>query len=67
MARGLDAADAAVDRDHQPHALGVQAIERGRLQAVAVAQPLGDEVRDVGAQQLERPRRITVEVTPSTS
>ena len=52
--RGFGAADAAVDRDDQLHAFGVQAIERGRLQAVAVAQPLGDEVDDVAAEQLQR-------------
>ena len=53
-ARGLDAADAAIHRDHQPRAVGVQPIERRRLQPVAVAQPLGNEVHDVGAEQLER-------------
>ena len=52
--RRLHAANAAVHRDHQPHALGMQAIERRRLQPVAVAQPLGDEMDDVGAEQLER-------------
>ena len=52
--RGLDAADAAVDRDDQRHAVGVQPIDRRRLQAVAVAQPLGDEVHDVAAEHLER-------------
>ena len=36
------------------HAFGVQAIDRGGLQAVAVAQPLGDEVDDVAAEHLER-------------
>ena len=37
-----------------PHAVGVQPLDRRRLQAVAVAQPLGDEVHDVAAEQLER-------------
>jgi len=54
-ARRLGAADAAVDRDDQLHPFGVQAIDGVRLQAIAVGQPLGDEVADVGAQQLERP------------
>ena len=48
------AADAAVDRDDQLHALGVQPFDRRRLQAVAVAQPLGNEVDDVAAEHLER-------------
>ena len=52
--RRLGAADAAVDRDDQRHAFGVQPIDRRRLQAVAVAQPFGDEVDDVAAEQLER-------------
>jgi len=38
-----------------------------RLQPVAVAQALGDEVHDVGAEQLERRFKMTVDVTPSTS
>ena len=53
--RRVHAADAAVHRDDEPGALGVQAFERRRLQAVAVAQPFGNEVDDVGAEQLERP------------
>ena len=53
-ARRLGAADAAVDRDDQRDAVGVQPLDRRRLQPVAVAQPLGDEVDDVGAEQLER-------------
>ena len=36
-----------------PGALGVQALDRRRLEAIAVAQPLRDEVPDVAAQQLE--------------
>ncbi len=52
--RGLGAADAAVDGDDQAHALGVQAVDRRRLQAVAVANPLGDEVDHVPAEHLER-------------
>ncbi len=51
---GGAAADAAVDRDDDPRAGGVQAIDVGRLQAVAVAQALGQEVRDVAAEQLQR-------------
>ncbi len=52
--RRVGRADAAVHRDDQDDAVGVQPIERGRLQPVAVAQALGDEVDDVGAEQLER-------------
>ena len=52
--RRVGAADAAVDRDDQRDAVGVQPIDRRRLQAVAVLQPLGDEVDDVGAEQFER-------------
>ena len=52
--RGVGAADAAVDRDDQRDAVGVQPLDRRRLQPVAVLQPLGDEVHDVGAEQLER-------------
>ena len=53
--RGVRAADAAVDRDDQRDAVGVQPLDGRRLQAVAVLEPLGDEVHDVGAEQLERP------------
>ena len=49
------AADAAVDRDDHLRAVGVQPLDRRRLQAVAVAQPLGDEMGDVAAEQLEGP------------
>ena len=52
--RRVGAADAAVHRHDQRDALGVQPLDRRRLQSVAVAQPLGDEVHDVGAEQLER-------------
>ena len=54
-ARRLGGADAAVDRDDDSGAVGVQTLDGGRLQAVAVAQPFGDEVRDVAAEQFERP------------
>ena len=50
----LVAADPAVHRDHQAGALGVQAVDRGRLQPVPVPEPLGDEVADVAAEQLDR-------------
>ena len=53
-ARGVGAANAAVDRHDERDAVGVQPLDRRRLQAVAVAQPLRDEVDDVGAEQLER-------------
>ena len=50
----VGAADAAVDRDDQRDAVGVQPLDRRRLQAVAVAQPLRDEVHDVAAEHLQR-------------
>ena len=53
--RGLGAANAAVHRNDQLHALRVKAIDRGGLQAIAVAVPVGDEVHDVAAEHLERP------------
>ncbi len=52
--RRLGAADAAVDRDHDVHAFGMQPLEGGGLQAVAIPQPLGNEVRDLPAQKLDR-------------
>ena len=54
-ARRLGTADAAVHRHDHAHAIGVQALDRGHLQAVAVAQPFRDEVRDVAAEQFQRP------------
>ncbi len=51
----LGSANAAVDRHDHPGALGVQPIDGGRLQAVAVAQSLGNEMRDIGAEQFQRP------------
>ena len=53
-ARGVGAADAAIDRYDQRHAVCVQAIDRRRLQAIAVLQALRDEMHDVGAEQLQR-------------
>ena len=54
-ARGrLRGADAAVDGNYQLHAVLVQAIDRGRLQAVAVAETLGEKVHDVSAEHFER-------------
>ena len=50
----VGAADAAIDGHDQRHAVRVQTLDRDRLQAVAVLQPLGDEVDHVGAEQLER-------------
>ena len=52
--RRLGAADAAVHRDDERDAFGVQPLDRRRLQAVAVAHPFGNEVHDVAAEQLER-------------
>ena len=46
------AANAAVDRDDKPNAIGLEAVESGRLQAVAVADAFGHEVHDVTAEQL---------------
>ena len=50
----LRTANAAVDRDDDMHALGVQAFERGRLESVAITQTLGNEMRHLAAEQLER-------------
>ena len=52
--RRLDAANAAVHRDDERHAIGLQAIERLGLKAVAVLDAIGKEVDDVGAEQLQR-------------
>ena len=51
--RRLGAADAAVHRHDDARALRVQAIDRRRLQAVAVAHPLGQEVDDIAAEQFD--------------
>ncbi len=48
--RGLEAADAAVHGDDEAHAFRRQPLDGGHLEAVAVADPLGDEVGDVAAQ-----------------
>ena len=50
----LAGANAAVDRDDQPHAIGVQLLDRDRLQPVAVAHALGKKVDDVAAEHFER-------------
>ena len=47
--RRFHAADAAVDGDAQLRALGVQPVDGGWLQPVAVAQALWNEVADVAA------------------
>ena len=52
--RRLVAANAAVDRDDEPHAVGLQPIERLGLQSVAVVHPVRDEMHDRRAKQLER-------------
>ncbi len=54
---GVGAANTAVDRDDQRDAVGVQPIDGRRLQAVSVLDPFGEEVHDVGAEQLERPAK----------
>ena len=51
--RRFDAADPAIHRHHHARAVGVQTLDRRGLQAVAILQPVGDEVHDVAAQQLE--------------
>ena len=63
----LGGANSAVDRNDERHALGVQPLDRCRLQPVTVAQTLGNEVNDFAAEQLERPpqddgRRDAVDV-----
>ena len=52
--RRLGAANAAVHRHDQRDPVGMEPLDRGRLQTVAVAQPLRDEVHDVGAEQFQR-------------
>ena len=47
--------DPAVDGHDHVDAVGVQALDPGRLEAVAVAKPFGNEVHDLTAEQLERP------------
>ena len=54
---GVGAANAAVDRDDQRDAVGMQPIDGRRLQAVPILDPFGEEVHDVGAEQLERPAK----------
>jgi hypothetical protein len=51
----LHAADAAVHGDDEPRPVRVKPLDRGRLQTVSVAHPLGDEVHHVGAGKFERP------------
>ena len=65
--RRLAGADAAVDRDDQPDAVGVQPLDRRRLQAVAVPQPLGMKWTTLPPSISRARRRITVDVMPSTS
>ena len=47
-------ANAAIDRDDQPRAGGVQPLDRCRLQAVSVTVTMGDEVMNIAADQLDR-------------
>ena len=44
--RRFDAANAAVDRNDELHAVSVQPIERLGLQPVAIVQPVGNEMDD---------------------
>ena len=53
--RRLGAADAAVDRDDQRDAIGMQPVDRRGLQPVAVLDPLGNEVHHLTAEHLEGP------------
>ncbi len=53
-ARRLDAPDAAIDGNHQRHAIGMQPVEGLGLQTVPVFQPVGKKVHDVGAEHFER-------------
>ena len=48
-------ADAAVDRHDDIDLVGMEPIDRGRLEPVAVAQPFGNEVDHLPAEHLERP------------
>ena len=45
--------DAAVDGDDDTPSLGMQAVDRLRLQTIAVGQALGDVMRDIGAQPFQ--------------
>ena len=65
--RRLGAADPAVHRHNERDAVLMEPVDCGRLQPVAVAQPLGDEVHDRSAEHFERPsedhrRRDAVDV-----
>jgi hypothetical protein len=53
--RRLGAPDAAIHRDHQGDAFGMQAVDGHRLQAVAVAETLRNEMHDVAPEKLEGP------------
>ena len=46
--------DAAIDRHDHPHVEARQPLDGRRLQPIPVAQPLGNVVHHVGAQQLQR-------------
>ena len=51
--RSLDTADTAIHRDDHADPFSRQPIERSRLQTVAVAQALGDEMDHIRAQQFQ--------------
>ena len=55
--RGLGAANAAIHGHDQLDALSVQTVDRRGLQAVAIGQAFGNEMRDVRAEQLEGPAK----------
>ena len=52
--RRVSATDAAIDRNDQRHAFGMQSVDRCWLQPVAVLETLRDEVDHIGAEQFER-------------
>src|SRR5688572_13548141 len=52
--RRFDAANAAVDRDHKRHAVGLQPIERFGLKTVTVLDAIRKKVNDARAEQFER-------------
>ncbi len=51
--RGLGRPDATIDRHDDASPIGMEPVDGRRLQPVAVANPVGQEMRHVGPQQLE--------------
>src|SRR5688572_7038817 len=52
--RRFDAADAAIDRDHKRHAVGLQPIECFGLKTVTVLDAIREKVNDARTEQFER-------------